>query len=465
MTQQDVMTSDHAWLDDGDESEVVAACQRALLEMVDLGVPLASIYLQAGTSLRCHAIHGYRQLFDGIGPEVGVIGQVWRCGTTAEVATDDNRYRAAVGRVRQEICVPVLSSGTCVGVLNAETTEAFVPGLARRLEALADRLGAEIATLPPAVLSPAQRLLTHAALIATSQDAAELSQGVLAAAEDVSGMASGMVLLGKPLSCTAIRGPLGPALARIAPEALRELDAWVQHGGSSRTAPHLDGHDFLGQQALREAGALSHVVVAIGSGEDRLGSLVLAADAQIAVTRPTVESLELLGALSGAHFRTTSAIDVLREAATTDALTGLGNRIAFDRSLDRQRRAGGEVTVAVVLVDLDGFKRVNDTMGHPAGDALLVEAASALSACLRAGDALFRLGGDEFATVVRVRSEAELDDICRRLVEGYRQLTGHTLSAGAVIARLDEPLTEVVERADRALYASKRCGRDRHTLV
>ncbi len=107
----------------------------------------------------------------------------------------------------------------------------------------------------------------------------------------------------------------------------------------------------------------------------------------------------------------------IQRLAETDSLTGLPNRRAFEQALDSaiaRRRAGG---FTIALLDLDGFKQLNDTAGHEAGDDLLRDAAVAWQEVVRRGDLLARLGGDEFVVVLPGSSPARAHEVTRRLVE------------------------------------------------
>ena len=168
----------------------------------------------------------------------------------------------------------------------------------------------------------------------------------------------------------------------------------------------------------------------------------------------------------------------LRELAERDPLTGLYNRSVFqvrlEASLARARRNGG--AVALLFVDLDGFKRVNDTMGHRAGDGVLRDVAQRLLAVVRESDTLARLGGDEFvvildadvhATVVESLSERILAALAAPFMVG----DGFT-SIGASIGVAMQPAQggqadRLITRADEAMYAAKRAGRNcvRHAML
>ncbi|WP_432515112.1 GGDEF domain-containing protein [Kineococcus sp. SYSU DK001] len=152
---------------------------------------------------------------------------------------------------------------------------------------------------------------------------------------------------------------------------------------------------------------------------------------------------------------------LLGDLARTDPLTGLLNRRSADAELERLRtRARHEGSALVVaLLDLDHFKAFNDTLGHPAGDRLLVGAASAWTAALRgSGVQLARWGGEEFLLV----SCGLGADRVEHLLTGLRAVVpeGQTFSAG--LARWDghEDAVHLVARADQALYAAKHAGRD-----
>jgi diguanylate cyclase (GGDEF)-like protein len=154
--------------------------------------------------------------------------------------------------------------------------------------------------------------------------------------------------------------------------------------------------------------------------------------------------------------------------ATRDPLTGLPNRAAFDEALAHEVAGGGRAGApALLLVDLDKFKLVNDTDGHLAGDAVLVAVAEVLRTHVRPSDVACRLGGDEFAAVLPRTRPGHAMQVARRLLTAARDAPGlssdHarvTLSIG--IGWLPAPAdpAELVALADRALYAVKAAGGD-----
>lgn len=157
----------------------------------------------------------------------------------------------------------------------------------------------------------------------------------------------------------------------------------------------------------------------------------------------------------------------LRRSADTDSLTGIANRAAFDRALDTaiSRAHANDTPLMLALVDLDGFKAINDTLGHTAGDDVLRGVGRVLQAPWLKNSFAARLGGDEFALIIEdARLAASPDQICARLEEALRfpiALNGLAMvSAGTVgITALDpdcHTIRDFVHRADTILYQAKR---------
>lgn len=173
-----------------------------------------------------------------------------------------------------------------------------------------------------------------------------------------------------------------------------------------------------------------------------------------------------IAAVSVSHI---SAEAGLRDAAYRDSLTGLGNRRSFFEALETQV-AGGEQP-AVLYIDLDGFKAVNDSLGHLAGDAVLRVAARRLSSVMRPTDELARLGGDEFAVLCGgTVSEEQITMIASRIVDQLNQPLsvgdGQNVDTGASVGIAlglppGTPADTVLGHADRALYEAKAQGRGR----
>lgn len=190
---------------------------------------------------------------------------------------------------------------------------------------------------------------------------------------------------------------------------------------------------------------------------------------------------------SGTGLRVSTAADLLQALAgafavraSHDDLTTLANRsMFFDELRSRLRDPAADDAVVVIYLDLDGFKHVNDSRGHAAGDAALVTAARRLVAAARLGDLVARLGGDEFAVLVALDTRTEPDPpdklqqraatIADRYRRALRSPEGHdTLRASVGVAiglRGDADAESLVHHADAAMYAAKHAGGDRVAMI
>jgi diguanylate cyclase (GGDEF)-like protein len=166
----------------------------------------------------------------------------------------------------------------------------------------------------------------------------------------------------------------------------------------------------------------------------------------------------------------------LRFLAHHDTLTSLPNRMAFQQSLAQsvalaERQQG---RLALLFIDLDGFKVVNDTLGHAVGDQLLVQVAARLRACVRASDVVGRLGGDEFVLLLTddpqaTQAEHIADKVIRAIGEAYEVPNAHpVLGASIGIALYPTHATAadpLLNTADTAMYVAKRAGGNRHHMA
>jgi len=167
-------------------------------------------------------------------------------------------------------------------------------------------------------------------------------------------------------------------------------------------------------------------------------------------------------------------LDNVRKQAAIDPVTSIYNRAAFDEQIER------EVDLAtlfgkrgcLVMVDIDHFKWVNDTHGHPCGDEVLKQFAATLTRCfMRRDDFVARYGGEEFVIVLRELELPTATDVAERGMNALRNLEVFfgqmeepirmTASMGIARLRQGETAASWVERADRALYQAKNAGRDR----
>jgi len=163
----------------------------------------------------------------------------------------------------------------------------------------------------------------------------------------------------------------------------------------------------------------------------------------------------------------------LIELSQSDSLTGLLNRAGFEQRMHEavQRARSTGSAMALMLLDLDGFKQVNDKLGHLAGDLLLKAFAGRLARSLRAADIVARPGGDEFAIIIeQLATPADAATIADNIVQAMRApfVLEHrsvqvSTSIGVALYRGDPAVTprDISKRADDLLYAAKAAGRDR----
>jgi diguanylate cyclase (GGDEF)-like protein len=193
---------------------------------------------------------------------------------------------------------------------------------------------------------------------------------------------------------------------------------------------------------------------------DEIDSLAaLAIERQERWSKTTATFVERIGTLE-------TQLASSRREATQDPLTGIGNRRTLEAKLQEWLKASMRQFV-VALIDLDDFKSINDSKGHPVGDRVLVELAQGIRSRIRGEDVLVRVGGDEFALLLpavapRV-AENRLRILVRELPASLEQVAGGrvTVSCGFTEVAAGDTAASLLDRADRALYAAKRQGKNR----
>jgi diguanylate cyclase (GGDEF)-like protein len=181
------------------------------------------------------------------------------------------------------------------------------------------------------------------------------------------------------------------------------------------------------------------------------------------------QALEALVAVASDAFARLRLTDDMTHLARHDLLTNLPNRgLLLDRvehALQVARRRG--TRVALLFIDLDGFKPVNDRFGHAAGDAVLIDVAQRLLGCVRQSDTVARLGGDEFAVLLEDVDPTEVDSACERILTALSRgahVAGHQLSLSASIGvafgNHTETSDSMLRNADLAMYEAKSRGKD-----
>jgi diguanylate cyclase (GGDEF)-like protein len=211
----------------------------------------------------------------------------------------------------------------------------------------------------------------------------------------------------------------------------------------------------------RAAGAVAAIAVAGAA----VGADLLAAGTR---TRPSVALLVLIAAASVAILlavrdRVARERDALRASALTDPLTGAANRRSLLARIEYEmaRHARSRRSFALLMLDLDGFKLLNDRFGHPAGDDLLREVAAALARVVRDQDTVARVGGDEFCVLAPETDETGAQRLISRVEAAVARVTAGADSLGAsagaaVFPRDGETAERLLQAADQHLLASKR---------
>jgi two-component system, cell cycle response regulator len=213
------------------------------------------------------------------------------------------------------------------------------------------------------------------------------------------------------------------------------------------------------------------ILLPVRFGTSSIGQIALAPSRRGA-SHEDRRFVALLANELGGPLRMASLVAEARRLASTDTLTGLLNRRAFVERIEKARAAAGRVyPMSMLLLDVDHFKKVNDTLGHDAGDAVLQGVARVLSAIARKSDFVARWGGEEFVVALAQTAEAgarvAAERVRRAIAEARYILPGgreHRATASVGLASADGPdwlIDDLLARADKAMYAAKNRGRNR----
>ncbi|MDC7807030.1 EAL domain-containing protein [Luteimonas sp BLCC-B24] len=255
--------------------------------------------------------------------------------------------------------------------------------------------------------------------------------------------------------------------ARIEDETGRVLATYVAAGAA-------DGTRDCGLDCTRVTAPIEHAGTPLGTVVlevslqrvfTRLlafaGAFLVAALVALALSLPLLRRMRIRMRLAEAR---------LDHLAHHDPVTGQRNRNAFNATLHRARDARAQSRHALLQLDMDRFKEINDTLGHLGGDELLRQVGTRLASAIRADDQLFRLGGDEFAVLMHpIASAAEADAVAQRVLAQFAEpfrIAGHelyvTASAGVSLYPQDSgEFHDLAGNADAAMYEAKRHGRNR----
>ncbi|MDQ3756802.1 MAG: EAL domain-containing protein [Actinomycetota bacterium] len=230
-----------------------------------------------------------------------------------------------------------------------------------------------------------------------------------------------------------------------------------------------------GIPACRRARFRATVGVPIRSGDGLVAALVVSSKELFEVSPPEIECLDLLAAHAGVGLSNVRLLEQIRHQAMHDALTGLPNQLLFEdrvaQALAQAGRTGGRA--GFFFVDLDRFKKVNDSLGHDFGNELLKQAAGRLLGAVRKGDTVARMGGDEFTLLVPgVRREEDATVLASKVLEAFRApfvVGDHELfmtpSVGIALYPGDGMRYEtLLKHADIAMYRAKARGGNGYEL-
>ncbi|MBE9012914.1 CHASE2 domain-containing protein [Pseudanabaenaceae cyanobacterium LEGE 13415] len=212
--------------------------------------------------------------------------------------------------------------------------------------------------------------------------------------------------------------------------------------------------------------------------KDAAGNLFLVGVIRDITQRKTIEEKlrQTAEELSQSNAELRLSQDRLNYIANHDALTGLPNRILLYERISESistAKANGQV-LALMFLDLDGFKQINDTLGHAIGDLLLQAVAKRLTGCLRTSDTVARLGGDEFVVLLpTIPDTSNVTQVARKILSTLSQafaISGETLSVTtsigiALFPEHGDQLESLMERADEAMYHAKKTGKNRFAFA
>ncbi|GLY94239.1 GGDEF domain-containing protein [Actinoplanes sp. NBRC 103695] len=367
-----------------------------------------------------------------------------------------------------------------------------VVGLVRARRPGKDRPG----LLDALVLSTGAAMLAWVFLIVPYVRAEDLSP--LARAVSLAYPVSDILVLAVLARLVTGRGDRPPAYRLFVAAVFALLIADVGYAMLELTIGYTAGNivdlGWLAMQALGGAAALHPSVVSIsrpsppvaeGSAPPgRIAALAVASlmapavlaiewargmpiDVPVIVGGCAILFLLVIARLNGLVKLLSVALRAVEEQATTDQLTGLANRRRFHH---RWENALGESVgpTALLYIDLDGFKPVNDALGHEAGDAVLVGVAARLNSIVRAGDVVARLGGDEFAVILPWTDDATATEVAGRILKALAEPFPTAArpvfigaSIGVITAASGADPDDELRRADTAMYAAKAAGRNR----
>jgi diguanylate cyclase (GGDEF)-like protein len=302
---------------------------------------------------------------------------------------------------------------------------------------------------------------TQTEIAAADLDPAAIMQLIAERAQELTRASSGVIELaeGEEMVYTVTTGEATPYLGTRLRVASSLSGLCVREGRVLRSDDTADD-PRVDAVVSRRVNARSMICVPLVHRGETVGVLKVYSPEVRHFDDGDVETLELLSELIAAHMSHASLFEIESHDNRHDALTALPNRRAFEERLPIEvARAGRyERPLSLCLLDLDGFKNVNDRLGHPAGDEVLRAVARILDES-RVTDDCFRIGGDEFAIVMPETAAAEANAAVKRIAEKVRAAClgdgGIGISCGVAAAAVDLDVAGLLAAADAELLAAK----------
>jgi diguanylate cyclase (GGDEF)-like protein len=390
--------------------------------------------------------------------------------------TRDPRYFCSAKSTRSELAIPLMVRDEVVGVLDCQSdrVDHFDPETIDLLTLFSTQ--ASIALQNARLYSlEQQRARQLQAINAIAQqttavlDLEELMRRVCQLIQDAFRVSHVSLFLREDhdLVLRAHHGMLTPNIAEGGRFAATQ-EPWASILADSRTSMERDLASAPGKKFFAESA--SRMCIPLVSFGQTLGVLALESDKTDAFRDGDQQSLESVADICATAIQNAHYVDRVKQLAYLDGLTGIFNRRFFElrimEEIERARRGG--LGMAVIMADIDQFKRLNDEFGHVLGDEVLRQVSSMFHQQLRKIDVVCRYGGEEFGillTQVNWEQALAVAEKLRKMVEGW-QFPGVprtvTISAGAAaFPEHGKTRDELVKAADSALYAAKQAGRNR----
>ena len=318
----------------------------------------------------------------------------------------------------------------------------------------------------------AEAQLSSLATLSSDLRLGEVLDRITASATSAIGGAEFALLIAEPGGMRADRH------SGLPDEALRALELWADDERHTISAGPLVIDDLASASAPeglasgRDVPLGSACAVPLAFGDRLLGVLIALAPGAGVFLSPEVRALETYGRHAAIALSNARLVDQLEHQAAADPLTGLANMRALHLALEAElsRAAREDSWLALVVLDLDHFKQVNDHFGHPFGDQMLVAVSDALRSAVRAHDTVARYGGEEFVILLPGATAGEavgVADRARALIYEVDVADGRLSSSAGVAATVGAAMSmnDLFSAADRALYQAKRLGRGRTELA